>query len=325
MDFNEIIGHEKAIESLKRSIKNNAISHSYLFEGEEGVGKKMVAYAFSKTLLCKEKGEEPCNRCISCSKFDSGSHPDFFPIEPEKGMIRRGEVDGLIKEMATAPFESERKVFIIDDSDLMNMEGKNAILKTLEEPPHYVNIILISSNPNNLLPTILSRVQSVKFYPVKPKEIVELLMDKYNVNEARAQFIAEFTKGAIGKSISLVEEEEFFNIRDEIIKIISSLASGDKTRAFSAMSFFNENKDTIDDILDIIIYWFRDILIYEEIGESQLIINKDKLEKLSSQAYMNFGKINDIIGRVEETKRNIKRNINYQLAIETMLLNIGGI
>lgn len=322
MDFNEIIGHEKAIKSLKKSIKNKTISHSYLFEGEKGIGKRMAAYAFSKTLLCKEKGDEPCNNCISCSKFDSGNHPDFFLIEPEKGLIRKGEVEGLIKEMTTSPFESERKVFVIDDSDLMNIEGKNAILKTLEEPPHYINIILISSNPNNLLPTILSRVQSIKFYPIKPSEIVDFLIQKYNIDEEKARFIAEFTKGAIGKSIELTRGEGFFHIRNQIIDIIDSLIQGDKTKVFSSMEFFNENKEYIDDILDIIIYWFRDISIYKQIGESQLIINKDKLEKLSSQAYMNSDKINDIIERVEETKGYIKRNINYQLAIETMLLNI---
>lgn len=322
MDFNEIIGHERVIEILQKSIKNNTISHSYLFEGESGIGKRMVAYAFSKTLLCKEGGIEPCNRCTSCSKFDSGNHPDFFLIEAEKGLIKIKKIENLIKEMATAPFESRKKVFIIDESHLMNVEGKNAILKTLEEPPHYVNIILISSNPKNLLPTILSRVQSIKFYPIKPKEIIELLMGKYNINEEKARFVAEFTKGAMGKSINLVEDEEFFNIRDGIIEIITSLVHGDKTKAFSSMSFFDENREIIDDILDIIIYWFRDLIIYKEVGESQLIINKDKLEELSKQTYMNLGRINDIIERVEETKRNIKRNINYQLAIETMLLNI---
>lgn len=322
MDYKDIIGHEKGIKILQRAIKNGNISHSYLFEGEEGIGKKMVAYVFSKTLLCKKAGIEPCNKCISCLKFDGGNHPDFHIIEPEKGLIRKKEVEDLIKEMATSPFESIKKVFIIDDSDLMNIEGKNAILKTLEEPPYYVNIILISSNPNNLLPTILSRVQSVKFYPVTPEKIKEFLLDKYDLDRTKAEFIAEFAKGGVGKSISLAEQEDFFQIRDKIIKIVIDLGNGDKTKAFSSMEFFENNKEIIDDILDIIIYWFRDLLIYKEIGENPLIINKDKIIELSKNSYMNSKKINDIIERVKETKINIKRNINYQLAIETMLLNI---
>lgn len=322
MDYKDIIGHEKEIEMLKRAIENKNISHSYLFEGKEGIGKKMVAYVFSKTLLCKKDGREPCNRCVSCMKFDRGSHPDFHMIEPEKGMIRRGEIEDLIKEMSTSPFESKRKVFIIDDSDLMNIESKNTILKTLEEPPSYVNIILISGNPNNLLPTILSRVENIKFYPIVREKIKEFLIDKYKLKEIEAEYIAEFTKGGIGKSIKLIEGENFFRIRDKVIEIVVKLGKGDKTRAFRSIEFFERNKEIIDDILDIIIYWFRDLLIYKEIGENPLIINKDKIVELSENSYMNFKEINDIIRRVKDTKINIKRNINYQLAIETMLLNI---
>lgn len=322
MDFNDVIGHERAIKTLKTSLQNNKISHSYLFEGEEGIGKKMVAYAFSKTLLCKEHGYEPCNKCSSCVKFDSGNHPDFFLIEPEKGLIRIDEIDRLIEEVATLPFESKRKVFIIDDSHLMNSTSKNAILKTLEEPPTYVNIILISSNPDNLLPTILSRVQNLKFYPIDIDKISKLLTHRYNITEEEANFIAGFSKGAIGKSIDMAEDQEFFNRRNKLIEIVDSLVRGDKTKAFSSMDFFDKNREDIDDILDMMLYWFRDLLIYKEIGESTLIINRDKLENLSNQSHMNFHKINDIIERIEETRFNIKRNVNYQLAIETMLLNI---
>lgn len=322
MDYKDIIGHEEIIETLKKSIENNNVNHSYLFEGEEGIGKKMVAYAFSKTLLCKEKGLEPCNNCISCFKFDNCSHPDFHIIESDKGLIRIDVVRDLIREMSTSPFESDKKIFVIDNSDLIHITGQNAILKTLEEPPNYVNLILISSKPNNLLSTILSRVQNIKFYPIKPNRVMEYLLKRYNLNEEKARFITELTKGGIGKSKELIEKEDFFEIRDWIIKTIVSLSNGDKSKVYSSMEFFEKYKDSIDDILDIIIYWFRDLIIYKEIGESPLIINQDKILELSEHSYMNFNKINDIIGRVEETKLNIKRNINYQLVIETMLLNV---
>lgn len=322
MDYKDIIGHEDIIKTLKKSIENKNINHSYLFEGEEGIGKKMVAYVFSKTLLCKEKGLEPCNNCTSCSKFDSGNHPDFHIIEPEKKSINIDVVRDLIKKMSTSPFESNKKIFLIEDSDLMRVEGQNAILKTLEEPPHYVNIILISSKPNNLLSTILSRVQSIKFYPIKPKKVVEFLLNTYDLDEEKIRFVAELTKGGIGKSKKLIEKEDFFEMRDWIIKTMIDLGNGDKTKVFNSMEVFEKHKESIDDILDIIIYWFRDLIIYKEVGKSSLIINQDKILELSEQSYMNFDKIDDIINRVEETKINIKRNINYQLVIETMLFNI---
>lgn len=325
MDFKDIIGHEKIIEALKKAIYGKTISHSYLFEGEESIGKRKIAYAFAKTLLCKNEGDEPCNSCISCYKFDNESHPDFFIIEPENNLIRVSQIESMIRETTTLPLESMRKVFIIDDSHKMHINGKNKLLKILEEPPNYVHFILISSSPNELLPTILSRVQSIKFYPVEYVRIIDLLVKRYNKTQQEARYISEFSKGSVGKSIELAQDDNFFRRRDEIINIIDSLVNGDKTKAFSKMNFFIENKEIIDEILDIFLLWFRDLLLYKELGQSELLINKDKLEILSSQSKVNSNKINDIIIRVQETKVNIRRNVNYQLAIETMLLNIGGI
>ncbi len=322
MDFDKILGHEKQIEALKNSIKKKNISHCYLFEGEKGLGKRDLALAFSKTLLCREGEEEPCNRCSSCIKFDSGNHPDFKILSPEKGLIKKSEIEKLINSMATSPFESTRKVFIIDDCDMMRLESQNALLKTLEEPPEYINIILVTSSSSKLLPTILSRCQIIKFYPLDISKIMELLIKDYGINEAQAKFIAGFSKGSVEKSIELATSDSFFDKREELIKIIDSLLKGDKTKALASMDFFNENKENIEEILDIILYWFRDLLIYKEIGDSSLLINKDKLQILSNQSFIDLNRINDIIYKVEDTKINIKRNVNFSLSIETMLLSI---
>lgn len=324
MDFKDIIGHEKIIEGLHKIIEEEIINHSYLFEGEESIGKKRLAYAFAKSLLCRQEGVEACNSCLSCHKFDSGNHPDFFLIEPDNSLITVNQIKAMISETTTLPLESKRKIFIIDDSHKMHINGKNKLLKILEEPPEYVNFILISSNSNELLPTIISRVQTIQFYPIEYSKIIDLLVENYSKPYAEAEFIAEFAKGAVGKAISLAEDDSFFQKRDEIINIIESLLNGDKTKALSAMDFFNDNKEIIDEILDVFLLWFRDLLLFKELGDNSLLINKDKLVNLTSQSKVNSNKINDIIVRVEETKHNIRRNVNYQLAIETMLLNIGG-
>lgn len=324
MNFEDIIGHERNIEVLRNSINNNTLSHSYLFEGEDSLGKKMVAMAFSKAILCESHGEKPCNICSSCIKFHSFNHPDLFLIEPEKDLIKVEEVEKLIQNTLTAPFQSEKKIFLIDESDKMNLTAQNKILKTLEETPAYVNIILISSNSNKLLPTILSRVQRLKFYPVEGDEIVSFLEDKYNTEDSKARFVVNFTKGAVGRSISLIRDDKFFLNRDIIIKLIDDLVKGDMTKVFNSAHFFNENKDKIEEILDVFLYWFRDLAIYKEIGDSDLLINRDKLESLSSQSFMDTKKINDIMEKIRETKINIDKNINYQLSIETMLFNIQG-
>lgn len=323
MDFNGIIGHDRQIENLKNAIRRNNISHSYLFEGEEGLGKKKTALAFSKTLLCKEEEEKPCNICSSCIKFDSGNHPDFKIIVPnKKGTIVIEEVEKIINAVSTSPFEGKKKVFIIDDSHTINIEGMNTLLKTLEEPPSFMNIILVTSISNKLLPTILSRCQRIRFYPIENAKIRKFLEEDISLDKDRSEFIADFTKGSIGKSIEIASSEDLFNRRDEVIMIIDNILNGDQTRALGAVKFFNENKDDIESILDIMLYWFRDLLIYKEVGKTSLIINKDKLEILSKQSSIDFNKINDIIEKIEETRVNINNNVNFTLSIETMLLKI---
>lgn len=324
MNFDEIIGHNRSINILQRSIENNSVSHSYLFQGEDGIGKKLVAMVFAKTLLCKEKGQVPCNRCSSCLKVDSGTHPDLILIEPEGNMIKKGQIDEMIKNASKIPFESEKKIFIIDDSHTMNVESKNAILKTLEEPASFVHIILVSSNPENLLQTILSRVEDIKFFPINTEEIEELLISKYNLKDTQAKYIAKATKGAIGKSILYAKDEKFFEIREEALSIVNSILDKDLSKVFSSGEFFEENKNNIEDILDMYVYWFRDLLIYKELGYTDLIINIDKIDKIEDQVSLSIERINEIIENIEETKINLKRNINFQLAIEVMLLNMGG-
>lgn len=322
MDFNQILGHEKQIEALKNSITNGSVSHCYLFEGEKGLGKRSIALAFSKALLCKEGQGEPCNICSSCIKFDSKNHPDFKLLSPEKGLIAKKEVESLIRSIATKPFESNKKIFIIDDSDTMRLDSQNTILKTLEEPPSYINIILVTSNITKLLPTILSRCQIIKFYPIDNSKIINLLVKDYEFDINKAKFIADFTKGSREKSIELANSESFFEKREEIIMIIDSLLKGDKIKAFTSMDFFNANKENIEEILDIIIYWFRDLLIYKEVGDTSLLANRDRVEILSQQTFIDFNKISDIIYKVEDTKNNLKRNVNFGLSLETMLLSI---
>lgn len=322
MDFTKIIGHEKIIEKLKNAIDKNEISHSYLLEGSESIGKKMVALSFAKTLLCKEGGLEPCNRCNSCLKFDNFNHPDFQLIEPEKDIIKKEKIDEFIKSINIAPLESKRKIIIIDDSHKMRVEGQNALLKTLEEPPAYMNIILIAPNRNNLIPTIQSRCQIITFYPVENKKIEDLLVSNYNKTKEEAKFIAHFTKGSVGRAIYISQSEDFFQKRDETLNIIDGITNGDKLKIFNSIDFFIKNKDSYEEILDIILYWFRDLIIYKEIGESELIINMDKVSLLSNQSFLNVDKINDIIEKITETRENIERNVNYQLAIEAMLLSM---
>lgn len=321
MDYKSIIGHKIAIESLKKAIEKGNESHFYIFDGDEGLGKRTVARIFAKTLLCKEKNNEPCQICSSCRKFDSGNHPDFIEIFPEKNLIKKGVIDQVIRSMAMAPFESEKKVLIIDEAHLMNKEGQNAFLKTLEEPPGYIHIIFVSSSVKNLLQTIRSRGQIVKFYPLSKEEVVKFLKDR-RVDLDKAYFLSEFTKGSIGKAIHLCESEEFFQKREWVLELIDSLVKGEKWKVFATIDRFNENKDSIQDILEIFLFWFRDLILYKTLQDSDLIINSDKKILLREQSFLDFEKINDIIEKIVKTMEDVQTNVNFQLSIETMLFKI---
>lgn len=322
MDFTQVLGHENIIKNLQNAIKNQQLSHSYLFEGEESIGKRMVALSFAKTLLCKEQKLEPCNNCNSCLKFDNFNHPDLKLVETEKDLIKKKEIDNIIQNINIAPLESSRRVIIIDDSHKIGMEGQNTLLKTLEEPPSYINIILITSNSNKLIPTILSRCERIKFHSVESEKIEKLLISKYDKTKEESKFIAHFTKGSVGQAIRLSKTQEFFEKRDEVLKIVDSIVKGDKFKIFNSIDFFLNNKDDYEEILDIIIYWFRDLSLYKELGDTELLVNKDKVSLLSSQSFLKEGHINDIMNKVMDTKKDIQRNVNYQLTIETMLLSM---
>ena len=322
MDFNNIVGHKNIIDNLKRAMGKDNISHSYLFVGPEAIGKKRVAMAFSKALLCEKGGLEPCNECTSCRKFDTSNHPDFYYIEPEKDSIKKEQIEEVIKSMMTKPLEGKRKVYLIDDSYAMNRFSQNALLKTLEEPPSYVNIILISTSSKNLLPTIISRCEVIKFSPIETDEIKKYLMEECKNSREEVEFISSYSKGSIGRAIELLQDDGFLDMRENIFKIIDGVLKGDELKVFNSLAFFDENEGNCEEILDIILYWFRDLYIYSEMGESDLIINRDNMELLSTQTTLSKSKINDIIETVLVTKENIQKKVNYQLSIETMLLKM---
>lgn len=323
MNFNDIIGQDKIKDSLIKAFINNNVAHGYLFEGPKSIGKEKLARVFAKTLLCKEQGSFPCDKCSCCLKFDSGNHPDFYIDEPQGDSFKKEQIEDIQRSMRTLPYEGKRKVYIIKDAHKMTDQAQNSFLKTLEEPPSYINIILTTNNSYILLPTILSRCQILKFTPVEEGKIRDLLVSSYNKNEEEARFIASFSNGIVGKAINLSESHEFKSLREEIISVIDNTLSCDAFKIFSISDFFKEKEGQIEEILDIILIWFRDLLLIKEIGNPKFIINKDKEDLLLKQCINLSSKgINDIIEAVNKAKVNIASKVNYQLALEVMLLKI---
>ncbi len=322
MDYKDIVGHDIVVQSLKRAVKNENINHFYLFEGEEGLGKRTLGRTFAKTLLCEEKNEEPCNQCSSCRKFDHENHPDYLEVDPEKGIIRKGQVEEIIRRMSMSPFQGDRKVFLIDQAHLMNKEAQNAMLKTLEEPPSYIHMILVTSSSKNLLPTIISRGQKIRFHQIPLHFVIEYLVQREGIDQEEAKFLGEFSKGSLGRAVELCHSEDFFELRDWLLELVDSIIRGESWKIFSAVERFTQEKDRVQELLEVMMLWFRDLLVYKATEEMELVINRDKEKLLSEQSFLDFDRINDIIKKIQDTSINIQMNVNYQLSIETMLFNI---
>lgn len=323
MGFHEIIGQEKMIQQLKSTILHHRVAHAYIFDGPEGIGKGLTALAFAKALMCKEDRGQACDACTSCLKFEHNNHPDMKIIEPEGSNIKNKQIEDFQQDILIRPYESDKKVYIMKDAHLMTVSAQNRLLKTLEEPPGYAVMIFITTNANSFLPTIRSRCQILKFNRVGQSAIEGFLMKKYGLTQEEVRVYSAFSDGIVGKAVRLKESEAFKALREETIEVIEAVLEREPLRVFSLVDFFEKHKEDVDEILDFILVWFRDILILRETRTDALLINLDKKNDL--QKHLNrigYEKISHIIKTIEKTKRDIKANVNFQLAIEILLLNI---
>ncbi|MBC7088463.1 MAG: DNA polymerase III subunit delta' [Tissierellales bacterium] len=323
MNYQDIIGHKIEIESLQRAVKKGHISHFYLFEGEKGIGKMTTAKVFAKHILCRsQNSESPCGVCASCRKFESGSHPDYIEIAPTNGIIRKNEIDNIKKQISFSPFESARKVILIDDADKMNKESQNALLKILEEPPSYINLILISSNTKLLLNTILSRAEKIHFKPINASDMVNFLTNKENIALDRAKLISDYSQGSIGKAFDLIKSEEFILLRDDVLKLVDYCIFGRDYMVFEMSENFTKNKEISENVLLILLLYLRDLFIYKSTQSELFLINKDKIELIKKHSILEFDKINDIIEKIYYTKESIDLNVNKELLFEALFFSI---
>lgn len=291
--FKNILGNNKIKDLLVNSVNTNKISHSYLFIGTEGIGKNLIAKEFAKMILCTNKNSSYCSKCKSCIEFDTENNPDFRIIEPDGNSLKIEQIREFQSKVAEKPIISDRKVYIINDSDKMTTEAQNCLLKTLEEPPEYVTIILIGASENSFLSTIKSRCMILHFDKISNKEIQKFLEEKYQV-KINSQIMIQAFQGSIGKAILLKEKQEEY---EKIENIINNLESKDKIDILNMSDIIYKAKEEKFEILDYI---------------NIVLINLAK----NSNKYANCVKI------VEETKKRLKSNANYDMCIDNMLINL---
>ena len=289
--FEKIIGNKPIKEMLTKSIENDTLSHSYLFIGIQGIGKKLIAKEFAKKILCLEK--KPVDNCKSCMELEGNNHPDFMCIEPEGNSIKIEQIRFLQKKIQEKPIISNRKVYIIDDADTMTTEAQNCLLKTLEEPPEFATIILIGNNENAFLPTIKSRCMILTYQPIEEKEIQQYMQTHYGITNMTSNQLAMF-QGSIGKAILLKDKQEQYH---KIEDMIAGLNKNDLLTIMQLAEPLYKAKDEIFEILEYI-----NILLLKLAKENYLYTN--------------------CIEIVENTKKRLKQNANYDMCIDNMVFNM---
>lgn len=295
--FENIVGHAEIKKVLSNAINNNSVLHSYLFIGEEGVGKKLLAKEFAKAILCTSQTNRPCNICKSCIEFNTNNNANFSIINEEGTAIKIDQIRNMQNKIAEKPINSYYKIYVINDVELMTQEAQNCLLKTLEEPPEYIIIILITSNENKVLNTIKSRCMKLYFNNLENKDIEKILKEQFNMADISEAFL-NAVSGSVKKALLIKEKSSEY---EQINKLFDIIDKENLVNFINSANIIYENKDDIYDILDYI---------------NILLDNKMKTNPIRAFKYANC------IFTVEEVKKRLRANSNYDMSIDYLLMNI---
>ena len=323
--FKDVVGHRDIIQYIQDAVGQNKVSHAYILNGQRGSGKKMLAKLFAMTLQCESGKSEPCGICRSCIQANNGNQPDIITVKHEKPASIsvddvREQVNG---DIMIKPYSSPYKVYIIPEADLMTVQAQNAILKTIEEPPEYAVIFLLTENVDSLLPTIRSRCVMLKLRNIKDKLVKKYLIEQLQVPDYQAELCAAFAQGNIGRATMLATSEQFNEIKEEAIQLLKYIDDMELHEIVSAIKAINRYKLQVEDYLDIITIWYRDVLLYKATKDVGGLVFSDQLkfikEKASKSSYEG---IERILEGIEKAKTRLKANVNFDLTMELLLLTI---
>jgi len=324
MSFYDIYGHEKKIEALRKALTQKRIGHAYLFSGIAAVGKKTLALKFAKALNCEKEDtlHDSCGECSSCRKIQRGNHPDIFSVKADGQFIRIDAIREIQEQMKCKPLEAKQRVFIIDEADKMNDQAANALLKILEEPSLSNILILITSRPFSMPPTIISRCQHIRFNPLRFDTVAKFLIDRMDMDNQKALLLASLSGGSVGRAMEL-NNDDIVTFRSELMELLSTTRRDDPFSLINFASFLGQGKKEIKEGLNILNTFFRDVLIYKETGKDDMLINQDNASFISSSASRLSGEqIIQNIALVERAGNTIEQNVNKSLTLETMAFKL---
>lgn len=325
--FKDVVGHKNIIKYIQNAVAADAVSHAYILNGERGSGKKLLANLFAMSLQCENRDEDgdACGKCRSCRQAVSGNHPDIIRVTHEKpNTISVDDIRVQVNDdIAIRPYSSKYKVYIIADADLLTVQAQNALLKTIEEPPAYAVIMLLTENAEVLVPTIRSRCVMMKLRNIKDQLVKKYLMEQMEIPDYKADVCVAFAQGNMGKAIMLAHSEHFNEIKEEAVHLLRNIDEMTVPELMDAVRRCMTYKLEINDYLDIIAIWYRDVLIYKATKNVDRVVFSDQMKYIKERARRSsYEGIENILDALEKAKARMKANVSFELSMELLLLTI---
>ena len=323
--FSDIIGQDMIKEHLMNALKTGNISHAYIINGERYSGKEFIAKIFAMAIQCEKGDIDPCNECHACKQALSGNQPDIIHLTHEKpNVITVDDIrEQINSDIVIKPYACDRKIYIINEAEKMNVQAQNALLKTLEEPPEYAVIIILTTNVDALLPTILSRCVVLNMKPVDDEKVKEFLMAYVQVPDYKAEVCAAFARGNLGKAKILASSEEFDKIKTEAIALLKHIDEMNVNEISIAIKQMNEYKLEINDYLDILAIWYRDALMFKATADANNLIFRDEIKFIKQTASRStYEGLEIILKALDKAKARLSANVSFDLTMELLLLTI---
>jgi len=320
MTFEQILGHQRQKEILRRALESGRVAHAYLFEGPEGIGKRLMALAVARAIFCVHG--TGCGDCIPCRKVDHHNHPDLHQLEAEGNGIKIDQVRSLQRDLSLRPLEARKKICLINGAENLNPAAGNALLKTLEEPPGEALLILLSAHPERLLSTIRSRCQRLPFRRLQRDVLEQVLQQQLDIDETECHILAALAEGsfrkALGKDRKLYLEE-----RRELLRELTALSRQSVLPRFRFAEKLSGQKEQLQEILEIFQAFYRDLLLLHHGRPESELVNLDLLEKIHRVARKET--VPSLLRKLEFLARSrylLERNVNRQLAMEVLLARL---